>query len=51
MRQEWLGEEDPGRLALLFLDPRGSLRRLAPEFKREEPATEAAFWGSRYARP
>ncbi len=51
MRQEWLAEEDPGRLALLFLDPRGSLRRLAPDFKREEPAMEAAFWGSRYARP
>jgi hypothetical protein len=51
MRQEWLAEEDPERLALLFLDPRASLRQLAPEFKRWEPGMETAFWGSRYARP
>lgn len=49
MRTEWLAEENPARAAALFLDPRGSLRRLAPEFKRVEPQLEAAFWRSKYA--
>ncbi len=50
MRDEWVAEEDPARLARLFLDPQGALRDLAPAFKREEAGMEAAFWGSRYAR-
>jgi hypothetical protein len=49
MRQEWIAEENPMRAAALFLDPAGSLRRLAPEFKRVEPGLEAAFWRSKYA--
>jgi hypothetical protein len=49
MRSEWLAEENPMRAAALFLDPAGSLRRLAPEFKRVEPGLEAAFWRSKYA--
>jgi hypothetical protein len=49
MRAEWLAEEDLARAAALFLDPAGSLRRLAPEFKRAEPELEAAFWRSKYA--
>jgi hypothetical protein len=49
MRAEWLAEENPARAAGLFLDPRGSLRRLAPAFKREEAALETAFWRSKYA--
>jgi hypothetical protein len=51
MRDEWLAEQDPGRLVELFLDPRGAMRRLAPEYKRQEGAMEASFWGSRYAHP
>lgn len=50
MRDAWLAEEDPVRLAGLFLDPHAALRRLAPEFKRVEPEMESVFWGSRYAR-
>lgn len=50
MRDAWLAEEDPASLAGLFLDPHGSLRRMAPAFKRVEPGMEAQFWGSRYAR-
>ncbi len=50
MRDAWVAEENPGRLAELFLDPRGSLRKMAPEFKRLEPEMEHSFWGSRYAR-
>ena len=48
MRQEWIAEESPLRAAALFLDPVGSLRRLAPEFKRVEAGLEAAFWRSKY---
>ncbi len=50
MRDEWVAEENPARLARLFLDPPDALRELAPEFKRVESGMEAAFWGSRYAR-
>ena len=49
MRTEWLAEENLLRAAALFLDPAGSLRRLAPEFKRVEPQIEAAFWRSKFA--
>lgn len=49
MRTEWLAEENLGRAAAMFLDPAGSLRRLAPEFKRAEPGLERAFWRSKYA--
>jgi hypothetical protein len=49
MRTEWFAEENQMRAAALFLDPAGSLRRLAPEFKRMERGLEAAFWRSKYA--
>ncbi|MGH2571238.1 MAG: hypothetical protein ACRDGR_08440, partial [bacterium] len=49
MREEWMQEEDPQRLAGFFLNPAAALQRLAPEFKKVEAQMEAAFWGSRYA--
>ena len=49
MRAEWLAEENSARAAAMFLDPAGSLRRLAPEFKRVESELEASFWRSKYA--
>ena len=49
MRKEWLAEENLSRAAALFLDPAGSLRRLARDFKLAEPGLEAAFWRSKYA--
>jgi hypothetical protein len=49
MRAEWLAEENPVRAAELFLDPAGSLRRLAPQYKRVEAQLETAFWRSKYA--
>ena len=49
MRDAWLAEENPVRVASLFLDPHAALRDLAPAFKRVEPDMEAMFWGSRYA--
>lgn len=51
MRKEWFAEENLVRAAELFLNPEGALRRLALEFKREEPYLEAAFWRSKYVRP
>lgn len=51
MRDDWVAEENPLKAAALFLDPAGSLRRLAPAFKREEPSLEASFWSSRYVTP
>lgn len=51
MRQAWLEEEDPVRAAMLFMDPEGALRSLAPEYKRVEPQMEDLFWRSRYVRP
>ena len=37
MRQEWIAEEDQALALRMFTDPRGSLRRLAPEFSRRKP--------------
>ena len=51
MRQEWLAEEDPVKAArLLFVDPKGMLRTLAPAYKATEPRMDSLFWNSRYAR-
>jgi hypothetical protein len=44
VRDEWLAEEDPGRVAALFMNPRGMLRTMAPAFKRQEAEQEAKFW-------
>jgi len=49
MRDEWLAEEDPDGVAMMFLSPDRALRVLAPEFKRVEPGIEEIFWSSRYA--
>ena len=49
MRDSWIAEENPERLARLFLLPSASLREMAPAYKKLEPEMESAFWGSRYA--
>lgn len=51
MREAWLAEESPRRLAALFHDPERALRDLAPAYKRVEPVVEDLFWRSRYVRP
>ena len=51
MREAWLAEENPARAALMFFDPRGAFRAMAPEFKKVEAQMETSFWSSRYARP
>jgi hypothetical protein len=50
MRKEWLAEEDPARAAMIFFDPAGALRTLAPQYKKVEPLMEDLFWRSRYVR-
>ena len=51
MREKWLAEEDPGRAAMMLLNPRGALRELAPAYARELPALNDWFWRSRYVHP
>jgi hypothetical protein len=50
MRDEWLPEENPAMVAMMFLNPEEILRKLAPEFKQIEAQMEDEFWRSRYAR-
>jgi hypothetical protein len=50
MRQEWMADEDPVRVAQMFADPAGAMRDLAPLFKAREASFERLFWGSRYVR-
>lgn len=50
MRDEWLADENPMRLAMMYRDPDQALRFLAPLFKSVEPQLESFFWSSRYAR-
>lgn len=49
LRSEWLEEENPALAAEMLFDPRASLKRLAPQFKRIERQLETAFWQSKYA--
>lgn len=51
IREQWLREQQPLSAVHMLLDPKRALKELAPVYKRFEPEAEAAFWGSRYARP
>ena len=48
MRQEWIGEENPVRLAMMLFTPEVALRTLAPEFKKVEAEMDQIFWSSRF---
>ncbi len=50
MREEWLKEENPRRLASLLRDPARELKALAPSYKAVEAEMDKVFWGSKYAR-
>jgi hypothetical protein len=50
MRDAWLEETDPDRVAAMLFEPEQMMRTLAPAFKAVEPHMEDAFWGSRYER-
>ena len=48
MREEWIAETNAGKAAAMFLDPVGSLKRLAPAYKQVEAQLDSAFWRSKY---
>jgi hypothetical protein len=50
IREEWIKEHDPDRLAQLLYRPQDALRELAPAYKKVESEMEEVFWRSRYAR-
>jgi hypothetical protein len=47
IRQAWLAEESPQEFTRALSDPRGTLKRLAPGYKKIEPEMERLFWHSR----
>ncbi len=51
MRQEWLEEESPERLAQMIFSTKTALKKLAPDYKKVEPGMEDLFWRSQYAKP
>lgn len=48
IRQEWLAEENPASAAMMVLNTREALRKLAGEFKMVEAEMEEVFWNSKY---
>jgi len=50
IRIEWLEEENPQMVRLLFGKPEKALRKLAPEYKKVESQLEEIFWQSRISR-
>lgn len=50
MRKEWLEEENPQMVMLLFGKPEKALKKLAPEYKKVEAQLEEIFWQSRISR-
>ncbi|NBB74697.1 MAG: hypothetical protein GVY35_13590 [Bacteroidetes bacterium] len=50
IRDAWLAETDPDRVAAMLFEPEQMMKTLAPAFKAAEPHLEDAFWNSRYER-
>lgn len=48
MRDEWLSETNVAGAAGMLFDPAGTLRRLAPAYKKVEAQMDSAFWRSKY---
>jgi hypothetical protein len=51
MRNEWLGEENPGKVYQMLLNPEQFYKDLAPQFKKVEAEMEETFWSSKYVYP
>ncbi len=49
-RKEWVKEENPVMLALLYTLPDVYFRLLTPKYKEVERALEEGFWNSKYER-
>jgi hypothetical protein len=50
MREQWLEEENAGKIMQLAMDPRQFLKDEAKRFKAYEPTMEETFWNSAYVR-
>src|SRR5262249_3611250 len=50
MRDEWLRDEDLGRVHAYFDDAARALRELAPAYRAAEPTMESVFRNSRFGR-
>ena len=50
IRPNWLAEENLKKTLMMFTDPEGFLKEIAPEFKKVEPQLEELFWRSKYVR-
>lgn len=50
MREQWMEETNPDRVADMLTAPEEMMKTLAPRFKAVEPEMERAFWNSRYER-
>jgi len=48
IRKEWTTEENPAMAMMIFSNPGGYLKLLAPKFKKIEPQMEDSFWRSKY---
>lgn len=47
MRNQWMSEHDPERVAAFIRHPGAALRAMAPAYKAIEPEAERIFWESR----
>ena len=51
MRNEWLVEENPGKVYQMLFNPQQYYKDLAPQFKKVEAEMEETFWSSKYVYP
>jgi putative NADPH-quinone reductase len=51
MRNEWLAEENPGKVYQMLFNPKQYYKDLAPQFKNVEAEMEETFWSSKYVYP
>ncbi len=51
MRNEWLAEENPGKVYQMLFNPKQYYKDLAPRFKNVEAEMEETFWSSKYVYP
>ena len=51
MRNEWLAEENPGKVYQMLFNPQQYYKDLAPQFKKVESEMEETFWSSKYVYP
>lgn len=51
MRNEWLAEENSGKVYQMLFNPQQYYKDLAPQFKKVEAEMEETFWSSKYVYP